>query len=260
MNARRRIVVAALFAAATLPAGIAAQPRPENVEVEPVTCWWRTRASAVRVGEPFAVLLTCSVLETEAAKAVIDRSRLGTASVQFPPFEVMGGSQADDHLTPGRRFIQYEYLLRLVNEDSFSRDIAIEKIVFHDKLTTTHPADGSVLRCVTSEEDIRTCMEQRQGGGEWLLELDGKIAGKGGILFHYNRPYGDLYMNVDEPFRRRGLGSFLVQELKKLCYELGAVPCARCDPANIASRQTLQTAGFVPFAQILAGSIATTSV
>jgi len=143
MNARRRIVMTVLFAAAVCPA-VRAQSRPENVEVEPVTCWWRTRVSSVRVGEPFALLLTCSILETEAAKAVVDRSRLGTASVQFPPFEVMGGSQADDHLTPGRRFIQYEYQLRIVNEDSFGRDIAIPEMEISYRIESKVQQDASV--------------------------------------------------------------------------------------------------------------------
>ena len=143
MNTRRRIVMTALFAAAICPA-VRAQPRPENVEVEPVTCWWRTRISSVRVGEPFALLLTCSVLETEAAKAVLDRSRLGTASVQFPPFEVMGGSQADDHLTAGRRFMQYEYMLRIVNEDSFGKDIAIPEMEISYRIESRVQQDASV--------------------------------------------------------------------------------------------------------------------
>ena len=42
------------------------------------------------------------------------------------------------------------------------------------------------------------------GGGEWILELEGQPIGKGGILFHYNRPYGDVYMEVDGSHRRRG--------------------------------------------------------
>ena len=134
-------------------------------------------------------------------------------------------------------------------------DIAGEKIVFHDKLTTTLPANGAILRRVTSKEEIRKCVEQRQGGGEWVLEADGSVVAKGGILFHYNRPYGDIYMEVEEPFRRRGLGSYLVQELKRECYQLGAVPCARCNPDNIASRRTLLRSGFVPFAHILNASI-----
>jgi len=137
---------------------------------------------------------------------------------------------------------------------TYGRDIGIEKIVFDDQLTTTLPANGATLRRVTSEKEIRSCLEKRQGGGEWLLEIKGKVAAKGGLLFHYNRPYGDIYMEVTEAFRRRGLGSYLVQELKRACYEFGAVPCARCNPTNIASRRTLQKAGFVPFAQILIGS------
>jgi GNAT superfamily N-acetyltransferase len=68
-------------------------------------------------------------------------------------------------------------------------------------------------------------------------------------------PYSDIYMEVAEPFRGRGLGSFLVQELKRVCHEGGHVPAARCSPANVASRWTLQQAGFVPCGHILTGSV-----
>jgi GNAT superfamily N-acetyltransferase len=152
--------------------------------------------------------------------------------------------------------VQTSDVLLTVMLHTYGREIASEKIVFHDKLTTAHRSNGAILGRVTTEEETRACLEQRQGGGEWTLEMDGKVAAKGGILFHYNRPYGDIYMEVNEPFRRRGLGSYLVQELKRVCYELGAIPCARCNPTNIPSRRTLQKAGFVPFAHILNGSIA----
>src|SRR5688500_16839091 len=62
-------------------------------------------------------------------------------------------------------------------------------------------------------------------------------------------------MEISESFQRRGHGSYLVQELKRLAYELGAVPCARCNTTNIASRRTLEKAGFVPFAHMLTGVI-----
>jgi GNAT superfamily N-acetyltransferase len=141
---------------------------------------------------------------------------------------------------------------------TYGRDVTSEKIVFRDCLTTALVGGDAVLRETIPEEEIRQCIERRQGGGEWLLELDGNVAGKGGILFHYNRPYGDIYMEINEPLRRRGLGSFLVQELKRECYKLGAIPCARCNPTNVASRKTLQRAGFVPVAHILIGSISST--
>lgn len=157
----------------------------------------------------------------------------------------------------GARFfeIQSNELLLAAMIHAYAREIASEGIVFHDQLATTHSPKGAGLRQVTPTEEIRASIERRQGGGEWILELDGTPAGKGGILFHYNRPYGDIYMEVDEAFRRRGLGAFLVQELKRECYQLGAVPCARCNTTNVASRRTLQRAGFVPFAHMLYGSI-----
>ena len=112
-----------------------------------------------------------------------------------------------------------------------------------------------MLRRLTPEEEIRECTERRQGGGEWVLELPDQIVAKGGMLFHYNPPYGDIYMEVTEEFRRRGFGSYLVQELKRECRERGAIPCARCDTSNAASRRALLAAGFSPFAHILIGSL-----
>lgn len=71
-----------------------------------------------------------------------------------------------------------------------------------------------------------------------------------------NPPYGDIYMEVAASFQRRGLGSYLIQELKRLCYESGHVPGARCHQENDASRLTLQRAGMLPCARILRGRIA----
>ncbi len=138
----------------------------------------------------------------------------------------------------------------------YGRDIASESIVFADRFTTAMPANGAVFRRTTSDEEARCCIEERAGGPEGILEFEGSEVARGGILFHYNRPYGDIYMEVSERFRRRGFGAYLVQELKRLSYTLGAVPAARCNPDNGASRRTLQRAGFVPCAHILAGTIA----
>ena len=95
------------------------------VEVEPITCWWRTSTSAVRTGESFGLTLTCSVVETEANKVVADFSKLDPTVVQLPPFEVLGGTHAGDLVTPGKRFFQYDYRLRLIAEDAFGNDVTI---------------------------------------------------------------------------------------------------------------------------------------
>ncbi|MDP2321493.1 MAG: hypothetical protein Q8O42_19395 [Acidobacteriota bacterium] len=102
-----------------------AQTGTDLVEVEPLKCWWRTSTSAVRTGEFFDLRLTCAVVETEAARVVPDLSKLDPTVVQLPPFEVTGGTHAGDLVTVGRRFIQYDYRMRLIAEDAFGADVAI---------------------------------------------------------------------------------------------------------------------------------------
>jgi GNAT superfamily N-acetyltransferase len=151
--------------------------------------------------------------------------------------------------------IQSNDLLPTVMLHTYAHEIASEKIVFHDKVSTALAANGATLRRISSDEETGAYIEQRQGGPAWVLELDGKVVAQGGILFHYNRPYGDIHMEVAEAFRRRGLGSYLVQELKRAAYGLGSIPCARCDTTNVPSRRTLQKAGLIPFAHMLTGVI-----
>jgi GNAT superfamily N-acetyltransferase len=143
--------------------------------------------------------------------------------------------------------------LLMVMYHSFARHVLTEKILFCDGLTTNLPSHEATFRPVSECDQDRIAEQQLDAGAQWILECEGRVVATGGILYHYNRPYGDIYMEVAEPFRRRGFGSYLVQELKRVCYEGGSVPAARCNPTNIASRSTLQRAGFVPCANIVIG-------
>jgi GNAT superfamily N-acetyltransferase len=80
--------------------------------------------------------------------------------------------------------------------------------------------------------------------GEFVLELNDEIVATGGFLLHYNFPFADLFMEVKEDNRRRGLGSLLLQELKKQCYLAERVPAARFDIKNRASKTALIKAHF----------------
>jgi GNAT superfamily N-acetyltransferase len=136
---------------------------------------------------------------------------------------------------------------------TFAQNVESESILYHDKLTTALAPPGAIFRRATAADGLDIAAHQFPSHG--VVEFAGTVAAKGGILFHYNRPYGDIYMEVAEPFRRRGLGSYLVQELKRVCYEQGNIPAARCNRQNLPSRKTLQKAGFVPCGHILTGSI-----
>ena len=109
---------------------VSAQP---TRSADPLQCWWRTSTGAIRIGEQFSIVLTCAVLETEAATVVVDQSRLEPSVVQFAPFEVLGGSHGADLRRDDRRFFQYEYRARLIAENQFGKDVSLPetKLSYH---------------------------------------------------------------------------------------------------------------------------------
>jgi hypothetical protein len=117
----------------------------QEVETEPVECWWRTSTSAIRVGEVFTAVLTCAFVDADATTIVIDRSRLEPAVAALPPFEVLGGEQPDDvRSAEGRTFFQYEYRLRLIRDAPFDRDVALPEMRLAYRIRTTVGSGAAV--------------------------------------------------------------------------------------------------------------------
>lgn len=134
---------------------------------------------------------------------------------------------------------------------TFGQNIQTEAILFEDQFETELSlVDTSFRRREDGDREELRRLELDDTAG-WVVMWDGGIAGAGGVLYHYNRPYGDVYMKIAEPFQGRGLGAYLVQELKRACRAAGNVPGARCNVKNVASRKTLQKAGFVPCGNLI---------
>jgi GNAT superfamily N-acetyltransferase len=134
-----------------------------------------------------------------------------------------------------------------------ARDISTESILFEERLVTHLACPQGIFRRATPQD------QGPDPEAEWGLEVAGAMVASGGFLCHYNPPYGDVFMSVAESARRQGFGSYLVQEIKRVCYEAGRKPAARCNPDNIASRRTLQKAGFLPCGRKLVGTVVTAS-
>lgn len=130
-----------------------------------------------------------------------------------------------------------------------TKEIGAEAILFKENYTSNIVIPGLLFR-ERNEED-----ECSNDDGEYVLEYEGTIAGTGGLMLNYNRPYADIYMAIREPYRRRGFGAYLVQELKKEAYRISRVPAARCNINNAISRATLEKAGFIVCGFLLYGTI-----
>jgi hypothetical protein len=123
----------------------------------------------------------------------------------------------------------------------YGQNINSNVILFQDNIKTCISIDNIIFR---KRKDNDIVFEHiSEPVGDYVLELNKEIAATGGFLLHYNFPFADLYMEVKEEHRQKGLGSFLIQELKRGCYLAGRVPAARCNIENTASRATLLKAG-----------------
>lgn len=58
-------------------------------------------------------------------------------------------------------------------------------------------------------------------------------------------PYADLGMVVAQAYCGRGLGSFMLTQLKNHCYQAGWQPICSCAVANRASKRAIEKAGFI---------------
>ena len=137
-------VAAAAGSAAAQQPGPEVDSRPINVELDPIACWWRTSVAAVRVGEPFSIVLTCAVVESGLTTVVPDQSEIEPTALQLPPFEMMGGTRFSERRDADHRFFQYEYRARLIQENAFGTDVALPQVGIKYRIQTRLP-DGSAV-------------------------------------------------------------------------------------------------------------------
>ncbi len=131
----------------------------------------------------------------------------------------------------------------------FAQNINAEAVLFEDDFQTELFIPGVIFR-----REAEAITNDYEAGG-YFLDLNGDAVASGGLMLNYNKPYADIYMEVKEPFRRKGFGSLIIQELKNDSYLMERVPAARCIINNQASKATLLKAGFKVCGAILKGQI-----
>ena len=124
----------------------------------------------------------------------------------------------------------------------FGQNIYADTILFEDYYTTHfHRPD---LTCRKRQPDDNVFEKPEEDAGAYVLLKNDEIVADGGFLLHYNPPFADLYMETKQELWNQGLGSYILQEVKKECYLAGKIPGARCRITNHASKATLLKAGF----------------
>lgn len=135
----------------------------------------------------------------------------------------------------------------------FGHDINSDVVLLKEHTTTALRNPGVIFR--ERKTDDIMFDHTTEPHGEYVLERDDEIIATGGFTLYYNMPFADLYMEVRRDHQHQGMGSYLVQELKRECYLKGRVPAARCNIDNIGSRFALIKAGLTVSGYMLTGKI-----
>ena len=174
---RLAVIVAWLLCLAV----VAAQPaEPEQVQLDALQCWRDLGSDAVRVGEQFTMIVTCGVIETDAATTVPNEIALSADTIDLSPFEVVGGQRFPDVRDGPWRFFQYQYTVRVIDESLFGRDVEIPalELQYHIQRTldggSTLP--GRELRYTLAPHPIRI-LSLVPENAENIRELAGETFG-----------------------------------------------------------------------------------
>ena len=91
-----------------------------------------------------------------------------------------------------------------------------------------------------------------ENGEVFLLLNDEDILGIGECrISETQKPYADIGMVTNNRYRREGIGVFLLAQLKDYCYSQQVKPICSCAFDNMASRKTIEKAGFIAQYRIL---------
>lgn len=118
-----------------------------------------------------------------------------------------------------------------------------ELLVFYGRNDEFSDADAIESNFGSQREFVQSLIANRQTFG---LYNGNTLLGVGEVRRSASQPaYADIGMIVDKSHRRRGVGTSILARLKAHCASQNTIPICSCAADNIASRKTIEKAGFV---------------
>lgn len=115
----------------------------------------------------------------------------------------------------------------------------------------SEPSDKRIIKEVTGDflDDSETEIEN----GEIFVLFSGEaLLGVGINVYSQLLPdYASIGMFVNETYRRKGIGTYLLHKLKEYCYEINKTPIAGCWYYNDNSVKTLKKTGMISKTRLL---------
>ena len=95
----------------------------------------------MRVAEPFTLLLTCSIVDSDQQHVTVDQAKLAPEAIPLSPFEVIGGGSLTESRSGNQSFFQRLYQVRIVT-DAVGEDVQVPPVVVRYQFETESSAGG----------------------------------------------------------------------------------------------------------------------
>jgi len=138
---------------------------------------------------------------------------------------------------------------------------SIDGYLFRHTIAVSDTAEFPAIKVRPGRmEDIETILAVNDGFFVSLEEITTIIRNNNLFYFHNNETFNgcgifqkvipgreayDIGMFVSPVYRRKGIGTHIIRYLKEYCLSNGWRPICGCDFRNIASRKTLEKAGYI---------------
>ena len=107
--------------------------------------------------------------------------------------------------------------------------------------------------CGDFHDFLHYTLEGSIASGDIFVLLSGGVVLGTGVIGakDFQPPYVDIGMCVNEAYRNRKVGSYIISLLRQECHRQGWISGASCKRENIASKKTLEKAGLISKDRIL---------
>ena len=145
----------------------------------------------------------------------------------------------------------------------FVKEVAVDSYLFEEgeqiptvTLDITEPvfrvatlSDAPAIRaaCGDFHDFLHYTLEGSIATGDIFVLLSGESVLGTGVIGskEFQHPYVDIGMCVNEVYRKKNVGTYMLTKLREECHRQGWIPGASCKSGNVASRKTLEKAGMI---------------
>ena len=145
----------------------------------------------------------------------------------------------------------------------FLKEVSVDSYLFEEgghiptvTLDITEPvfrvatlSDAPAIRaaCGDFHDFLHYTLEGSITMGDIFVLLSGESVLGTGVIGSkdFEHPYVDIGMCVNEAYRKKNIGTYMITKLREECHKQGWIPGASCKSDNVASRKTLEKAGMI---------------